>query len=264
MDYIWILKILSVSIFPILAIWIIFFIYKNNKDYLKFKVWDRDLFFDKQTKKLFYKSMVFSPDLRTFWDMKELYHWEIENINNSEVLYYMYRDVYFDLEEKALLSTNKIRYDITIIVPKVIWWEYNKTYWHFHPKNESWRYFQELYQVLNGEAIYLQQNDNEVFYTKALKWEAVNMEESFWHITINPSENNYIVMANLVDETFSSVYNEYKTNKWWNYFLCIEWWKKNHNYIDKLDLIEKTDKFTVEKSIYDDFLKNPEKFNYLH
>ena len=232
---------------------------------MKFKIWNRELEFNIETKKITYKEKIFTPSIRTFWDMKDLYeNVESDYKSENEGLYFMYRDVFFDDKDWDLLKSNHIRYDITIILPHVFWWELSKTYWHYHPKNSSGKDFEELYQVLNWEATYLQQNKNEVFFTKAIAWESVNMKETFWHITINSSKDNILVMANLVDATFSSVYDDYKTNKGWNYCLFENWWKINSNYNNDLELNEIDEKFPVEVSIYDDFLKNPEKFNYLH
>ena len=229
-----------------------------------FKIWERELDFNLDTKEIIYKDNIFTPSIRTFWDMKDLYsNWSM-NKKDDDWLYFMYRDVSFNEKDKELLKSNNIRYDITIILPDTFWWELSKTYGHYHPKNKSGKDFEELYQVLNWEAIYLQQNEKEVFFTKALAWESVNMKESFWHITINPSKENLLVMANLVDDTFSSIYNDYETNKGWNYYLFEAWWEINPNYNNSLELDEGHEKFPVEVSIYDDFLKNPEKFNYLH
>jgi len=232
---------------------------------MKFNVWNRELYFDIETKEITYNSKKFIPSIRTFWDMKNLYKSVWEDYKREDVgLYFMYRDVFFNDDDKKILKNNNIRYDITIILPDILWWELNKTYWHYHPKNSKWKDFEELYQVLKGEAIYLQQNKKEVFYTNAKQWDSVNMDESFWHITINPSKDNLLIMANLVDDTFSSIYNDYSTNKGWNYCFFEKWWEINSNYNNSLELAESNKKFPVEISIYDDFLTNPEKFNYLH
>jgi len=230
---------------------------------MKFNIWKRELEFNQETKIITYKDKVFKPSIRTFGDMKELYNkWTIKD---DYGLYYMYRDIYFDDDNKQLLRKNNIRYDITIILPKIISGEYNKTYWHYHPLNKKLRNYQELYQVLSWKAIYLQQNKNKAFFIEANTWNSVNMEEWFWHITINPNKYDVLIMANLVDDSFSSNYNEYKKNKWWMYYLYTNWWETNEYYIEVPNLEEDNKLFPSDSgSIYDDFLKNPEKFNYLH
>ena len=230
---------------------------------MKFNIGKREIVFNSDTKEISYNWKVFTPAVRTFWDMEDMYSsWE--KLEKNTWLYFMYRDVFFNEDDKELLRKNNIRFDITIILPYVFWAELNKTYWHYHPKNKNWDDFQELYQVLSWEAIYLQQNKQKVFYTKALMWDAVNMDKSFWHITINSSETELFVMANLVDDTFSSVYNDYELNNGWMYYLKNNLWEINNNYSNVPKIEEEKKKFWVENSIYDDFIENSEKFNYLH
>ncbi len=265
---------MSLIIIPVIIVWTLYWLQSNRKNThifnkkkknMKFKIWNRELEFDINIQEIIFNKKVFKPSVRTFWDMQNLYMWDFDkNISKDKPLYFMYRDVFFGEADKILLDDNNIRFDITIILPFEFWWELSKTYGHYHPKNPNWKYYQELYQVLSWEAVYLQQNNEKVFFTKAKSREAVNMDESFGHITINPSKNNLLVMANLVDKNFSSIYNDYETKKGWNYYLYEDSWRKNENYDSNIKLEESDKKFQVDISIYDDFLNNPEKFNYLH
>ena len=230
---------------------------------MKFKIWKRELKFNLETKEIIYKDKIFTPAIRTYWDMKSMYK-QSSDLKLDHWLYFMYRDVFFDEKDKKILRENKIRYDITIILPELIWKEYNKTYGHYHPKNSLWKKYQELYQVISWNAIYLQQSDNKNFFTITNSGQAVNMDEWFWHITINNTKKDLLIMANLVDETFDSTYDDYKKNIWWTYYLLKDWWEKNYNYKNELRLEEGTQKFDIDISIYDDFINNPKKFNYLH
>lgn len=229
---------------------------------MKFKIWENELELDIISKELKFWKKVFTPSVRTFWDMKDLYldSWEL---NDSEWLYFMYRWVYLSEEDENLFRENNLRYDITIIIPKIIWEEYNKTYWHFHPVNSSWKKYEEIYQVLHWNALFIQQNDYEVNFTNAFIWDKVIMKESFWHITINPSEENILIMSNIVDDTFDSEYNDFNKFKWWNYYYTINWFEKNTNYKNNLKIIEKED-FELWWDMYEEFLIDPERFNYLH
>ena len=134
---------------------------------------------------------------------------QFQTTDENSPLYLMYRWVYLTKEDKQLFENNNLRYDITIILPKVIWVEYNKTFWHYHPQKEDGTYFEEVYNVLHWTAIYLQQNNKKTFYTKVKSWESALMKSSFWHVTINPS-NDFLVMANIVSNNFSSIYDDYK------------------------------------------------------
>src|SRR3990167_10567232 len=84
------------------------------------------------------------PDIRFLYEMKEVLYdkkWVKESPNIT--LYYMYR---------GIKRKNGLRYDITIIPPKMLGKEFVKTKGHEH-KN----HFPELYMVLEGKALYLMQ-----------------------------------------------------------------------------------------------------------
>jgi len=61
----------------------------------------------------------------------------------------MFRDIYFSAEDRNIFKENLLRYDITILVPKIIGKEQNKTYGHFHPVSKDGNTFQEVYEVLS-------------------------------------------------------------------------------------------------------------------
>ena len=218
--------------------------------------------FDVNTKEISFNDRVIKPSVRTYWDMKNIYS-ESENKDDNEWLYFMYRWVYLNKEDEELFKENNLRYDVTIILPEIIWTEFNKTYWHYHPENSSWKKFEEIYEVLSWSALYLQQNNEEVNFTDAFFWDKVVMSESFWHVTINPSDEEILVMANIVDDTFDSEYWEYNSKKWANYYYKTSWFEKNPNYNDDIEIIEKDDLFEWG-DMYEQFLNNPDKFNFLH
>lgn len=229
---------------------------------MKFKIWENELEFNINTKEIKYWDKVFKPSVRTFWDMKSLYKDWID-IDNDKWLYFMYRWVYMNSDDKKIFEENNCRYDITILLPEIIWDEFNKTYWHYHPLKNDWRKYEEIYQVLSWNAIYLQQNDNEVKFTNAFTWDKIVMNESFGHITINSSDENILIMSNIVDSTFESEYWEYKELKWWNYYYKLWWFEKNPNYKNNISISESEELFEWW-DMYEDFLINPEIFNFLH
>lgn len=233
---------------------------------MRFTIGNRELDFDVRTKEITYKNMSFSPDIRTYKQMKDLYNYEEsnENIDDDFWLYYMYRWVCLSKEDKKVFEKNHIRYDITILIPKIIKWEYNKTYGHFHPLNSDGKKYEEIYEVLEWNAMYLQQNLNEVFYTNTIPWDKVVMREWFGHVTVNSSSTEYLIMANLIDDRFDSEYDVYKSLKWWNYIYTDGGWEFNKTYKNDLEINEDYDKFDWIMNIYDDFIASPDKFNFLH
>ena len=229
---------------------------------MKFYIWEKELEFDENTKQLKFDDKVINPAVRTYGDMKDMYL-KNDNKDESEWLYFMFRWVYLSKYAEDKFNENNMRYDVTVILPEIIWEEFNKTYWHYHPKNNKWNRFEEIYEVLWWSAIYLQQNNEEVKFTDAFVWDKVVMNELFGHITINPSDEDILVMANIVDWNFDSEYGEYKELKGWNYYYKTSWFEKNPNYKNNLRITESEELFEWW-DIYEQFLDNPEKFNFLH
>lgn len=166
------------------------------------------------------------PDIRYVNDMKEVMQdkkWAKQATNTE--LYYMYRGV---------SKNNDLRYDITVIPPKMLGKEFVKTKGHYHTNN-----FAELYIVLRGKAIYLaQQKDKQgkikdVFVTEAKAGEAAIMPQGCGHITINPGTEE-LVMGNWISENCMNDYGDFTKKHGACYYYIKSGkknrWIKNKNY----------------------------------
>lgn len=227
-----------------------------------FSIWERKLQFNTETKCLHYNKQVFTPDVRKYSDIKDLYDTPADIPENTWV-YYMYRDIYFSDVEKNIFVEHGLRYDITIMIPQLFWDEYNKTYGHFHPKNIHGRYFEEVYNILHGSVKFLLQDSQTTYYTNAYAGESVLMKAWYWHVSINPSETEYLVMADIVDASFSSIYDLYKEKLWASHLYKKTGWETNENYETKNSISNHTQKLSFSQNIYDEFLVSPKKFDFL-
>lgn len=202
------------------------------------------------------------PEIRSLYDMKEVVYdkeW-LKTADNIE-LYYMYR---------GLSETKNIRYDVTVIPARMLGKEYVKTTGHFHPKvrNANLTY-PELYEVLEGMAHYLLQTKSadDVILVEANKGDKVIVPPNYGHVTINPS-NETLVMANLVDSSFSSIYGPMREKGGAAYFEVSDGFVKNEKYDDVAELrfIEPGDYSELGLSkdieIYN-MLKRPETLKFL-
>ena len=128
-------------------------------------------------------------------------------------LYTMYRDVAKTEADHTQLHSHAIRYDITIIPPATIGGEYVKTKGHYHPENPGGVGYPELYEVVEGVAHFLLQKKtlDHIVLVKAAKGDIVLIPPGYGHVTINPSEEETLVMANLVSTAFESEYAFYET-----------------------------------------------------
>ncbi len=165
------------------------------------------------------------PDIRYLKEMKKVVYdqkW-FENASPDIELYYMYR---------GIKEENNLRYDITIIPAKKLGKEFIKTKGHYHLGN-----FGEIYIVLKGKAIYLLQRRGEdnftisdVYYIEAKKNEIAVIPPQYGHITINPSEEDELIIANWVSKDCKSDYLPIEEAGGACYFYTQDGWVKNKNY----------------------------------
>lgn len=167
------------------------------------------------------KSRAKKPDIRFLYDMKSVLSdqkW-LKTAPNFE-LYYMYRGI----KEK-----DGLRYDITVIPPKMLGKEFVKTKGHCHSNG-----YQELYIVLEGEAICLMQKwknkkIEDVFAVRAKKGDALIVPRDYGHITINPSKR-VLKMANWVNKKCRGIYDLFEKKQGACYYYIKSGWVKNKNY----------------------------------
>jgi glucose-6-phosphate isomerase len=180
-------------------------------------------------------------DVRKLHDMEDVVfdkEWFEETEERNRDVYYMFRDLAkkdSDLEE---IKAHHLRYDITVIPPKMLGSEYIKTVGHYHPRVPGTNsYYPEIYQVLEGSATYLLQkvkNGEEdlvldVVVITAEKGDLVLVPPGYGHVTINASDKT-LKMANWVCRDFSSVYEPIKRLSGASYFLLKDGFVKNPLY----------------------------------
>lgn len=170
------------------------------------------------------------PDIRYLFDMKDVIfdrNW-LEAADNIE-LYYMYRDLFLSRSDEKRLIEQGLRYDITIIPPRMLGREYIKTAGHYHPLVPGGSItYPELYEVLEGEALYLMQKRDlsDILVVNASAGDKVLVPPNYGHITINRS-NKTLKMANFVARNFSSLYDPIKDRAGGAYFFTKAGWIKN-------------------------------------
>ena len=144
-------------------------------------------------------------------------------------LYYMYRGLFLSRADGIKLRAQGLRYDITIIPPNMLGREYIKTQGHYHPMVPGASVtYPELYEVLEGEALYLLQSLDlsDVVAVNASAGEKVLVPPNYGHITINRSHRT-LKMANFVARDFSSLYNPIRERAGGAYFFTRDGWIKN-------------------------------------
>jgi glucose-6-phosphate isomerase len=189
-----------------------------------------------------------TPDIRWLSELKMvLYDQEWAKAAPDDLeLYYMYRF----LKEK-----DGLRYDITIIPPRMLGKEFTKTKGHHHQG-----FYGELYIVLEGEGIYLMQKGDEnkiedVCAVRAKKGEAVVIPAGYGHVTINPSGKE-LKTANWMSKDDKGNFNLFEKMHGACYFAIAQ--KSNiKNEKSKITWVKNTNYKEVPELRFEEPLKSP-------
>jgi len=171
-----------------------------------------NLCYDSVLKKLFFNEKPFEGSIRFLDDMKDvIYDRELSGGQSPErELYYMFRDI-CKAKDQETVRENDLRYDITVIPPCFIGEEFVKTQGHAHSLVAGTDVtYPEMYQILSGQAIYMfEKREGEqiqTYYICGNKGDIVIVPPDYSHVTVNPSVDETLIMANWVERNFKSVY----------------------------------------------------------
>ena len=179
------------------------------------------------------KGRVFKPAVRWAKDLLPVLAYP-DKLTSNFPAYYMYRDVFYSKKDYELILEHRLRYDLTVIPPNKVGKEYIKTFGHYHPVAENELSYPEIYEVIEGECIFLLQKLEkgrivDVVAVESKKGDKVVIPPNYGHVTINPS-NKELKMANWVCRDFSSIYEPYKLNRGGCYYYTEDGWIKNEKY----------------------------------
>lgn len=227
------------------------------------------------------------PDVRYLNDIKDVVYdrdW-LKTAPNLE-LYYMYRDLAETQLDFMSIVKNDLRYDITILKPNKLGKEFNKTLGHDHPIVPGTDItYPELYEVLEGKAIFLLQDSDgdrikNIVAIKAQRGDKIVIPPNYEHLMINIGKTD-LKTANWVNRKFeSNIYKPFKMKHGFSYYalktlLGIKF-VKNNNYESIPEIkFEKPNNFydlnlPTNEPIYKllnqpnklNFLKNPQKYSW--
>lgn len=159
------------------------------------------------------------PGIRTVEDMRSVL--AESACKESGALYFMYRDLARSDADRQWLNINQLRYDLTVIPPRNLCGEFVKTKGHYHPRNAEGVGYPEIYEVLEGTAWYLLQSRtlDDMVLVEAQVGDLVIIPPEYGHVSINPSPDTTLVMANIVSTGFESEYGEYETHRGAAYYV---------------------------------------------
>ncbi len=149
------------------------------------------------------------PQIRWLKRVREFVQHPVKGIDFTPQ-YYMHRAVARPGDE-----WKELRYDLTVLPPRPLGKEYNKTIGHYHPPAPCGKSYPEAYEVLSGEAHYLLQKKDltRFILVKAREGDKVMVPPDYGHVTVNPSKEKALVMSNIAEATFKSEYGDYEGKK---------------------------------------------------
>lgn len=159
------------------------------------------------------------PEIRYLSDLiPVLFDREWAKTARNIPLYYIYR---------GLKTKNGIRYDVTLMPPKMLGEEFVKTKGHYHFGS-----YGELYKILAGESIFLIQKKEakDVYFVRAKRGEYVLIPPHYGHTIINPSPKHPLKTANWVSKDCQSDYKSIERKRGFCYYYTKSGWVKNKFY----------------------------------
>jgi glucose-6-phosphate isomerase len=141
---------------------------------------------------------------------------------------------------RVLFCWAGLRYDMTLVRPLLLGREYAKTVGHYHSAPPGSRLtYPEVYQVLSGRACFLLQRqgprrqdtaDVRVLLLEGVAGDIVVVPPGYGHVTINPSEEEPLLVANLVASEAVSLYEPMVRHKGAAFYVTPAGLRENLNY----------------------------------
>lgn len=223
--------------------------------------------------RLFAEGKELTPSIRRLGDLKGVLvtHGLVNEENKEDPLYYMYRGI--GLGKDGAFGQMGIRYDITVIPRYKLGREFNKTLGHYHPIAENGLSYPEIYEVIKGKALYIFQKRKtasqylvDLIYAKA--GDKVLVPPNYGHITSNIGDET-LVMANIQNGQMTADYQSIiKMHGGAVYALDDGEIILNRMYrnimINVRERPERPPMTSSDKSLYDDFVEDPKRFEFLN
>lgn len=154
--------------------------------------------------------------------------------------------------ERGVKKEDELRYDLTTMPSRMLGQEFVRT-----KGNRNSNDFQELYTVLEGEAIFLMQKTKgeivkDIKAIRAQKGDWVLVPPKYAVIMINPSKKT-LKTGNWVSEKNKNIYQELEKKQGACYYYTSQGWLKNKNY-------SKVPKLRFEKPLKE----KPKNLNFLN
>lgn len=232
---------------------------------LKMQLYEKPVKIEIEDFKILVNGKEHPRDVRKLSKLKEVMRGVVDlDFSVDLEMYYMFREVY---------KKGGIRFDITVIPGQVVEGECAKTYGHGHPVAQEGLGYPEIYQVLQGSAVFLLQQTNrdrsvDVKLIHGEKGDVLLIPPNYSHVTINPGKET-LVLSNLVADGFESDYSGIRKNKGAAFYYFPDGnIEQNAHYVVKNLERPKIAQFNKKhgfesKDLLSEFDADPERFEFL-
>lgn len=186
----------------------------------------------------------------------------------TKINFTRYQNIYRNVD-KSLFEFSKINCDLFVLKPGFIGREFSKSPSFNYIDSSNYNSF--LFEVISGQGFVLLEeigDNTNIKLIKVKKGSKVFVEKGFGVVLINNSSNN-LVLISLYSKDLDFNFNLFKNNFGTSIFLTRIGFIKNKNILPLYNLEEFENdylpdlQFKKEKSIYQEFIGLPEKFNFL-
>ena len=221
---------------------------------------------------LFEDGVALQPSIRRLKELSNvlLKKGFVNERNAEDPLYYVYRGA--GLSKSPRFEEQRLRYDITVLERYDLGGECNKTLGHYHSIAEKGMSYPEIYEVLQGEVLYVLQKKlpdsrMDVRLVRVPAGRRIVFPPNYGHISVNISDG-ISISGNLVSMDYKADYDSIiKMGGGAVYVLSDKTAVPNGAYpgvsVPEMEDAPKED-FLGRGSVYDQFLDDPSRFEFLN
>ena len=216
--------------------------------------------------------------VRMLSDMNILFR-DLETDFEDEPLYYMMDGVCYS-EHKDLFDKNNLKYEYTVLLPKLIAGEYLKTHGHIHyVKDCPNKGMMEMMEVVHGKGYFLLflpgNNGFNITIVEVKRGDRFIVPKQYYHLTINVG-NEPFIFSDIISQSTGGDYNLLKQKQGAPLLVFKDnaggfryEWNKNYPPIEKVKVCDiyslpYEQAFTIDGPLYDNFISDPSKFEILN
>lgn len=203
------------------------------------------------------------------YDLIDLKNELLDPKKSKDKIFTIYWNIY-KKEDSLIFETSNLKCNIFILFPRLIGREYSKTLiFNTIYKEES---KEALFEIMKGEGHFILESnfdEKKVIVVKVKEKDLVLVPKDYSFVIINSSENQELVCFSVIGKNTRFEKNKFNFYNGCSLYYTKQGFIKNENidFLYKLENYEGNyifdNSFNKKNSLYEEFVKFPEKFNFL-